>query len=163
MWLAWTAVKMAAAQWQCPRTWQGPWGGRKPFFTLSNSAVHSSSFLVSRFVLSAASSYFPTCSLIFFPFDFFFQSVTVLIATKLCIYSHISPWIYHFLIAFTIFIPVPVISLSKLALKKKKFPFTSEFLCLILSETQWLILFLLLSPLVHITPMKGLSSKKLWE
>lgn len=81
-----------------------------------------------------------------------------------CIYSQISPWMCGFLMAFLISIPVPITSLSKLALKKNQkfsFSFSSESLYLILSETLWLILFSLLSPLVHKASMKGLSSKTL--
>lgn len=113
------------------------------------------------------SIYFPTCSLIFFSFWFHFRVEWYLLPSpNHCTLSQISPWMCGFLMAFLISIPVPITSLSKLALKKPpkfSFSFSSESLYLILSETLWLILFSLLSPLVHKASMKGLSSKKLSE
>lgn len=100
----------------------------------------------------------------FFPplISFFKVELCSLPSTKHCIYSHISPWICRFLIAFTILIPAPITSLSKLALEKKEggkrtppLLFPLNFCTLFSLKVEWLLLFLLLSPLVHIPPMKG--------
>lgn len=138
---------------------------KKAFLHLN---VNLSSSLLSRFILSGA---FYVFSHMFS--DFFFLLVSpfrvewcLLSSPKHCVYSHISPWICSFHMAFPspFLFPFPFCQNLPLFLKNKKFfSFSSESLYFILSETPWLILFLLLSPLVHKTSMKRLSNEKLSE
>lgn len=115
------------------------------------------------------------CFLVILPFVlWFFSPLISLFKVELCllpsteygIHSHICPWYAAFLLHFPLpfLFPLPLCQ-NLHCLRKKNLPssFSSEFLCLILPETLWLILLLLLSPLVHITSMKGLSSEKLSE
>lgn len=128
---------------------------RKKAFLHSN--VNLSSFLLSRFIpLSGALCVFPHVLWFFFFFWFLLSGEWCLLSSpKHCMYSHISPWICSFHMAFPSPFLFHFLFVKTCLFFKMNFLFSSESLYFTLSETPWLILFLLLSPLVHRHPWKN--------